>query len=1469
MTRRGLAWEDVTPGPPFDGKSSNEHTTEKGAHKVKSQRTLVRKLSFSTILALFALALPAALAFAHNTHVLKGTVGAGELSEPRALAVDSSSGNLYVTNLESGSSGKVRKFDSSGSPANFSALGTNGLGPFNLAISSEESLAVDNSGGVNAGDLYVAVDGTAVKAFKSSGESAPFSASALYLSGNEITGSPSGSFRRIQGVTVDANGDIYVAEDVSNGPDTDGVIDIYASSGQYVAGFTMPARIVKSLAVDSKGNVFVGGESNALESRPAIDKFTPSSFPVNASTQYGAPTTFYPANVSTPIVAVNSSDDIYVGDSRKGKILEFDEAGSPIAEVALLASFKGLAARGVGATERVYAISNGQVMAFGPLVRVSDATTIEASEVGNTTAKVSGIVNPDETEASYQFEYGTMESYGHKAPASPAAVGNDNADHPESVELTGLEPSTTYHFRVDGINECEAGVECVSFGQDESFRTAGPPTIDGSNVTGIAGAVATIKTNINPSGYETEYEIEYGTTEAYGSSGGAGTIGPRDELQILQVRVAHEGQYKLSFEGETTADIAFNASPATIQSALRALPAIGSGGVSVKSAPGNSFTLEYEIAFEGPLAKTDVPKLKVKPGTTSLGLGEGEVSTRIPGGLNSDQEAFATLTGLEPETAYYYRVLAANHCNPAEPAEVCPAKGESKGTFTTTAPLLIDSTSLTAVTTTEATLLAQINPEGTDTHYRFEYGTSESYGSSTEPTDVGSSTKDEEAKARISDLAPDTTYHFRVVATNSFAERKGPDRVFHTFAEPPSGADTCPNAALRAESNVDSATGWPLSAELPDCRAFEQVSLTGDQEVYVPVASSTATAEEDTATDRPFLASDDGHAVAYQADPSSSTEAGNGSTGAGAGNQYLASRGEDDWHAANIQPLGSQLGAQYEAFSPDLSRSVLEALATVDEQLLAPGAVLNCPNLYSRTSASSTYQALFSETQTPGDCGEPLFAGASADYSRLFFQTEASLIPSVAKASGEGANLYASNGGQLSLVNLLPKPSKAQAPNATFGSAVETPNGINPSFSNVVSADGTRAFWTNLATGKIYVREEIGSPSAETLQVSAGTATYWTATPDGRYAYYTEGGQLWRFDVQSKAREAIAGAGAEVQGVVGVNQEGEDGSYLYFVAEGVLAANKVNNGNGEEEAQAGQPNLYLRHEGTTSFIVTLAQADNEFRIGGDSSEIGGDWSLEPGHRTAELSPDGRHLGFRSLRPFTGYDNLSTGCGNGEEKPCPELFIYVAGSTRLSCVSCDPSGAPPIEASGGAEAVALDPASIHPTYMQRWITDDGRLFFDSNQPLVPADGNGFRDVYQWEPDEVGSCRRAGGCISLLSAAAAADASYLIEADESGENVFFATRAQLLPSDRDGKMDLYDARVDGGFPTAKESPSCEAEACRGPIPPPPPASQSPGSSTFSGPGNEQPKQKGHKKHRKKKSHKKHKRARGAHNHSGGRK
>lgn len=739
---------------------------------------------------------------------------------------------------------------------------------------------------------------------------------------------------------------------------------------------------------------------------------------------------------------------------------------------------------------------------------------------------------------------------------------------------------------------------------------------------------------------------------------------------------------------------------------------------------------------------------------------------------------------------------------------------------------VVSGESVVDVGSTNATVLAQVDPEGLPATYMVEYGTSSGYGSASVEVDLPASAGPVGVQQKLSGLSAGVEYHFRVVARNAAGGDEGADAIFNTPI-----------------------SGGPSTSALPDGRVYEQVSAPGEGEVYVPTPSPGQKSEQDIATEFPFRSASDGNSMVYLGDPPGSGQGGNGNQGSDVGNQYLAVRSPKGWEARTITPPGTYLGTSYEVFSSDLSIGVIQSIdespefPPLAEEVSDSSSMFECDVLYSHVLSTSSYHALFTTTQIPHDCGEPMFVGANEgtgvvpEYSHVLFQTQAPLVPGVAAASGEGRNLYDSVDGQLYVVNVLPDGSPASG--SVFGGY--SGESEVPDFDGVISADGSRVFWTDLSSGEVYARENDTQPQSPlggkgeclvpgdacTVPVSAGAAEYWAATPEGKYAFYTEGGSLWRFDVQTLTHEQLAGPSAEVQGVVGINETGEEGAYLYSVANGVLG--KGANPEGREPV-AGQPNLYLYREGESepTFIATLAAGDNGFRW---NSQTVGDWQTNLGKRTAEVTPDGHSVGFLSTQPLTGYDNLIEG------SPVLEVFVYDEASGRIACASCTPDGEPPASAPrsiyGGRGETGVQ-VSSQPTYMMHWISDDGnRVFFDSPQALVSQDITRRQDVYEWERNGEGSCRQDANCVYLLSGGDSEDLSYFVGASATGDDVFFTHRGKLVSQLPDGEeTDLYDARVEGGFP--ETSLSCTGTGCQG-VPPAPPIFATPSSVTFNGVGN----------------------------------
>jgi hypothetical protein len=677
-------------------------------------------------------------------------------------------------------------------------------------------------------------------------------------------------------------------------------------------------------------------------------------------------------------------------------------------------------------------------------------------------------------------------------------------------------------------------------------------------------------------------------------------------------------------------------------------------------------------------------------------------------------------------------------------------------------------------------------------------------------------------------LATETTYYWRILATSS-------------------------QGTTEVQGTTD--THAPSLRPLPDARAYEQVSPPDKNYVDARGASEGSA----------MNASPSGSAFAYFSGSPFPQAVGNNAFST----EYLSTRSPAPaWSTQGVdapRDSSSLLNVgknQVIGFTEDLAK----ALVVVEGPPLAPPGVYDA---FLRDSATGSFQLLAADLGTASD---PIaLIGASPDDSRVFFQTERQLLPAAAPGA---PNLYEFDESKpeaqrLSLIGVLPD-AQCEALSQPPGCA--PPQGSSDGLfvqatQHPIAAVAARIFFA--AAGRIYERLRAAE---KTVQVSgSGAATFLAATPDGRYVFYSEAEELYRFDTATETASALTAGAAGVLGSLGVSA---DGSYAYFVAHGVLAANQNANG---ESAEAGADNLYRWHQGATAFLARLHP--EEFPPGnvGDQTDWGGG--------TAHLDPAGNALLFLSHAPLTGYD--STGpCGdNADVAPCAELFLYDAaangGEGRLSCVSCNPSGAPPAFAPHLGRGNDWDSLVRPPQWtfhLTRNLSADGsRVFFDTNEALLPADRNDSSDVYEWERPGAGSCLQSSpaysppnaGCLYLISTGTAHAPSYFGDASESGEDVFFYTRQPLVGQDRDLSFDVYDARVNGGIASQNPPPAepeCAAEAACKPHPTEPPAEQTGATEQIVGPPNPTYCRKGFrlkgtrcvKKHTKPHKHRKHHRA-----------
>jgi hypothetical protein len=136
----------------------------------------------------------------------------------------------------------------------------------------------------------------------------------------------------------------------------------------------------------------------------------------------------------------------------------------------------------------------------------------------------------------------------------------------------------------------------------------------------------------------------------------------------------------------------------------------------------------------------------------------------------------ASLEGLQAGTEYHWRLVAETSNGVALGRE---------GFFSTKPYLALYVEPAEDIGTTETKLNADINPEGEEATYYFEYGTTEAYGSRTAEASAGSGTKEVEVSALIGGLPPTTTYHFRLVAKDGHGTFYSHNREFVTGGEPP------------------------------------------------------------------------------------------------------------------------------------------------------------------------------------------------------------------------------------------------------------------------------------------------------------------------------------------------------------------------------------------------------------------------------------------------------------------------------------------------------------------------------------------------------------------------------------------------------------------------------------------------------------------------------------------------------------
>jgi hypothetical protein len=849
-------------------------------------------------------------------------------------------------------------------------------------------------------------------------------------------------------------------------------------------------------------------------------------------------------------------------------------------------------------------------------------------------------------------------------------------------------------------------------------------------------------------------------------------------------------------------------------------------------------------------------------------------STTAPLAPNTaDHPVHADLSGLHPGTLYDLRLLARN---------VNLTESTSLRSFTTLFPFVpptVESTVVSGVSSSSAVFEAEVDPNHYQTAYRFEYVDNATYETDLASGDgfqqasrvpasadalLGSTGTVQAVREIVTGLSPATIYRYRLSAENGYGEARSPVQVFTT----------------------QSATSGPT---LPDGRAWEMVSpleksgssIYGFSERSIGVLQAAA----------------DGDGLAFVANGSFGQEApGDRSP---VSSQFLSFRGTNGWSTKDITtPREDVVGVivgnteGYKAFSEDLSVGAVQPRGVTP---LSPLATATTPYL---RVANGEFLPLVDSLNVPpetvfdGKVGsdglvvdEPEIEGGSPDLHSVVLASCFKLTEDAVNSCGKGGqSLYVWHEGALQLASVLPNNRPAAL------SGVATVLGESYLKRHAVSGDGTRlVFSPSPGKNHLYLRDMTLAKTVQLDQPEPGAVggaespQFEDMSADGSKVFFTDTARLTKDSNADSSHpdlymcEVIAESetlkcalkdlsvsrnpgetGDVVGGVLGSDSTGR---YIYFVANGTLAADAAPGDCLSIGTGSGVCGLYLYDTvaGTVKLVTTLSDADyNDWAGGGTLLN----------EMIARVSSNGRFLAFMSRRSLTGYDNRDAVSG----QPDQEVFLYDrlgdGGEGKLVCASCNPTGGRPhgVEIVTGAHSLingeelwrggtwlaaaipGWTPFSLSQTFYQsRYLSDSGRLFFNSVDALVPRDSNGSTDVYEYEPPQgegqptSNSCSVSSatyspgsdGCVDLVSSGSSAEESEFLDASESGDDVFFLTGAQLVPDDVDTANDIYDARVGGVVVEPVKPPGCEGDACQNPVSAP--EDPTPGSLTFKGPGN----------------------------------
>jgi hypothetical protein len=324
------------------------------------------------------------------------------------------------------------------------------------------------------------------------------------------------------------------------------------------------------------------------------------------------------------------------------------------------------------------------------------------------------------------------------------------------------------------------------------------------------------------------------------------------------------------------------------------------------------------------------------------------------------------------------------------------------------------------------------------------------------------------------------------------------------------------------------------------------------------------------------------------------------------------------------------------------------------------------------------------------------------------------------------------------------------------------------------------------------------------------------------------------------SRNSHIGEASQVQSVVAVSP---DGSHVYFVARGALIT--TTNTNGDVPIK-GADNIYV-YDSASEELKFIASLCSGAHVSGSAQDLNcpTETHIIRGQFTDDESlwrendVEAQTTANGAFLVFTSYGELVP----NDTDTAKDVYRYDSATGALIRVSLGEAG---YGANGNRDDNAGNPTGLDATIRSRSlstasvsqqqemnsraITEDGtRVVFTSAEPLSPDATNGGVNAYEWHQEGSGS----QGAVALVSTGSDQEPVSEVMLASQGRDLFFTTVQGLLPQDTDGAPDTYDARLEGGFPSAPALPQpCSGDGCQGPLTNPAPllvpgsVSQAPG-------------------------------------------